>query len=80
MNNLDTKLQMFWHLQLQLLARSSASLADVLNGIRYGAMYIENDKSRKVISLLGKDPYLWTEDEHDCVATHIAIQLSNLEE
>jgi hypothetical protein len=54
-------------------------LADTFNGIRYGGMYKENAHSRKMIALLGKDPYSWTEEEHDCLATHIAIQLSGIE-
>jgi len=71
--------EMFWYLQLQFLARSSMCLADTFNGIRYGGMYKENAHSRKMIALLGKDPYSWTEEEHDCLATHIAIQLSGIE-
>ena len=83
-NKLDAELrrktEIFWLLQLQFLARSSASLADIFNGIRYGSMYSESQYTKKLIYLLGKDPYLWTEEEHDCLATHLAVHLSNIED
>jgi hypothetical protein len=75
-----TQLEIFWFLQLQFLVRSSMSLADVFNGIRYGGMYEENKHTKKMIGLLGKDPYMWTNEEHDCLATHLAVVLSGIEE
>lgn len=79
-NNYLTQTEMFWYLQLQFLARSSISLADAFNGLRYGGMYNINKHTKKMILLLGKDPYTWTQEEHDCLATHLAVHLSGIEE
>lgn len=72
--------EMFWLLQLQFMARSSQSLADIFNGIRYGALFVRNKHAIKMEKLLGIDPFLWTEEQHNCLATHLALQLAQVEE
>lgn len=77
---LKEQTEMFWYLQLQFMARSSRSLADAYQGIRYGQMYVRNAHSAKMERLLGIDPFLWSEEDHNCLATHLALQLSGMEE
>lgn len=78
-NQIDEQTIMFWYLQLQFMARSSRSLVDVWQGIRFGGMY-SSPFSMKMYELVRKGCYDWTEDEHNCLATHLAIQLSGIEE
>lgn len=75
----DEQTIMFWNLQLQFMARSSDSLLDVYEGLRFGGMYKNNKYTQKMEQLRHRYGHLFTEEEHNCLATHLALQLSGLE-
>lgn len=67
---------LFWNLQLQFMERSFDSLKDVYKGLRYGQMYLTNDKTVKMDRLLHQN--VCSEDDRLCLATHLSLQLSGL--
>ena len=76
---IDEQTIMFWNLQLQFMARSSDSLLDVYEGLRFGGMYKNNKYTQKMEQLRHRYGQLFTEEEHNCLATHLALQLSGVE-
>lgn len=71
----------FWNLQLQFMVLDRFSLGCIaLYYIGNGA-YKLNEYTRKMKALSDKARWSelkFTQDEHDCLATHLALQLSGL--
>ncbi len=65
----------FWNLQLYLMeSRDIALKMTAVGMIRYSSKYKTNKFTPKAIKLMTKKNKL-TEDEHNCLSTHIALQI-----
>lgn len=69
---------MFYYLQLQFLNMDQLSLLDIFSGLKYSDIYIKNKFTKKFEALFEKMDDL-TKEEMECLATHLAVQLSGME-
>lgn len=67
---------MFWNLQLQFMSMDQHDLRVIMDFYMETKIYVRNNYSKRVRRLL--NTLVWTEDDHNCVATHLALQLSGL--
>lgn len=71
---------MFYALQLQFLAMTRSDLRAISFGFYDSSVYKDNAFTNKFETMLFKKKrYDWSEDDHACVSTHLALQMSGLE-
>lgn len=70
----------FWNLQLQFMAMSTADLGVISLSYMFGGVYSRNGRTKESYELAVKAQagHWLTDDEHNCLATHLALQLSGL--
>ncbi len=69
----------FWYIQLQLFQLSTSEIVNLFYLVYGSNLYIKNEYSKKFINkYLYQFPSLITEDDKECLATHIAMQLTGL--
>lgn len=74
---LDEQTIMFWNLQLQFMEMDEVALTNIFDEYDLEDFIKENEYTKKARSISQKKWDL-TEDEHNCLATHLALQLSGL--
>lgn len=72
----------FWHLQLQFMELHCSVLGRMFLNGRANGITKDNRYSNKVIKLANRAVYEGTlnEEERQCLATHLALQLSGMGE
>lgn len=85
--NVDKELTTnFWNVQLQLLEMYPGSLLNLLSSMVESGVYKRTSKSKKFgkITKTGFVPsrthFLMGEEDRQCLATHLALQLAGVEE
>jgi|ERR1043165_7752062 hypothetical protein len=74
----DEQTLMFWNLQLQFMDKSSRSLVDIWQGLRFGGLHFKLFAGETDV-MVRKGHFKWTEEEKIHFATLLALQLSGLE-
>lgn len=69
----------FWHLQLQFFEMDELSLTDLFTGIKHSDIYKRNKFTKKFEKMMDYS-YSMSQDDMECLATHLALQLSGVEE
>jgi hypothetical protein len=83
---LKQQTETFWLLQLQMLERSVFMLQMELITLAQSGLYKKNSHTKKFGKFVfnyfhfHKLPQDYTEDDHNCLATHLALQLAGVEE
>jgi hypothetical protein len=71
----------FWHTQLQLFQLSTREVLSMFYVIYGTDMYVKTEYSKKLMyKYLYQSPTLLTEEDKECLATHIALQLAGIDE
>lgn len=73
---IDEQTIMFWNLQLQFMDMERSVLRAVFDFYRDSKAYRRNEHTKKLVRLLNR--LSWSEAEYNCLATHLALQLSGL--
>lgn len=78
-NDLQEQTIMFWNLQLQFMEMSSFTLSHIIAQLEYNELYCKNKFSKSIKKIRSKiiNGRL-SEKDHNCLATHLALQLSGL--
>lgn len=76
-NDLRHQTISFWNLQLNLLAMDSLNVGIIFNALLSSSIYKRNKYTKKLEEL---DVFSLTEKQHQCLCTHIALQLCGIEE
>jgi hypothetical protein len=76
---LDEQTCHFWHLQLQFFDMDELSLFDLFTGIKHSSIYKKNKFTEKFEKMLDVS-YQMSEKDIECLSTHLALQLSGIEE
>lgn len=78
----DDQTVMFWHLQLQFMQMQVYHLGCTWNSVTTLPTYCRNEHTTKacVIALKALTKGYLTDKDRECLATHISIQLSGIEE
>ena len=83
MNSLRNQTLLFWNLQLQLFQLDLFSLVNMFYNIRTSAIYIANKHTELLDSKYIYNTVNYsslTEDDIQCLATHIALQFGGIYE
>lgn len=78
---IDDQTIMFWNLQLQFMEMDRFRLGCMVMYYMGSGVYQSNEYTNKISKLSDKARWLdhsFTQDEHECLATHLALQLSGL--
>jgi uncharacterized membrane protein (DUF106 family) len=70
--------EQFWHLQLQFLEVTSLGLSLHFRQLVQYEIYSENKHTKKIRNYTSGLGICMTEEQRQCVATHLALQLSGL--
>lgn len=79
---LKQQTEMFWYLQLQFLSMSRFSIGAIALYYFGSGMYKPNIKTQKAKRLADAarwDTFHYTKEDHECLATHLALQLAGIE-
>jgi hypothetical protein len=84
--SIDDQTIMFWTLQLQFMEMDIRDLLSMYISIKSLPTYIENSHTSKMNGIMDNESRFWsgnkeakpTEDDRQCLLTHISLQLSGL--
>lgn len=82
-DTLRQQTEMFWLLQLQFLAMSRYDLGHIAMFYMTTPNYRSNTKTERAKNLADSArswPCEYTQEDHNCLATHLALQLAGVEE
>jgi hypothetical protein len=70
--------EMFWILQIQFMEMPHLKLRRMIMSYIDSHMYVENERTKKIKNTLDVWFRGWTQEEHNCVATHLALQMAGV--
>jgi hypothetical protein len=73
---LERQTETFWTIQLSLLEMSSYTLILLFNRYQHDGMYVKNKYTKKLQQL---KIFSISEEDRQCLATHLALQLCGID-